>query len=223
MGEGIRLILMGPPGCGKGTQGKRLEARYAMPQLSSGDMLRAAIRDGTPVGLSARNIMDRGELVPDEVIIGIMRERLAAADCAKGYILDGFPRTVEQARALERLLGETGGQLTAAVNLDVSDEEVVRRLSGRRQCTKCGVGYHLTFHPPRRENVCDACGGALYQRDDDNEKTIRERLTVYNRQTAPLLGFYEGQGLLRNVPGTGSIDDIFDRICSLIDQAVPPA
>lgn len=223
MGNQIRLILIGPPGCGKGTQGKRLEARYATPQLSSGDMLRAAIRDGTPVGSTAKGFMDRGALVPDEVIIGIMRERLAAADCAQGYILDGFPRTIEQARALDRLFAETGQRLTAAINLDVADDEVVRRLSGRRQCRKCGTGFHVLFRTPAREGICDACGGLLEQRDDDNEKTIRERLAVYNRQTAPLLGFYEGQGLLRNVPGTGSIDEIFDRICSLIDQAAPPA
>lgn len=209
---------MGPPGCGKGTQGKKLEAIYHIPQLSTGDMLRAAIRDATPVGAKARKFMDRGELVPDDVIIGVMRERLAAPDCANGYILDGFPRTIEQAKALDGFLAENGLKLAAAINLDVSDDDVVARLSGRRQCKKCGTGFHVEFNRPKSGDRCDACGGELYQRDDDNEQTIRERLRVYNTQTRPLLDHYKKQGLLHNVSGAGSIDDIFGRICSLIDK-----
>ena len=218
-GRGIRMILMGPPGCGKGTQGKKLEARYGIPQLSTGDMLRAAVRDKTSVGMKAKEFMDGGKLVPDEVIIGIMRERLAASDCSGGYILDGFPRTVEQARALDAMLAETGQKLTAAVNLEVDDEEVVKRLAGRRQCRKCGTGFHVEFNRPSAEGVCDACGGELYQRDDDNEKTIRERLGVYNRQTAPLLDYYGKKGLLLSTKGSGTIGEIFERTCSLIDKA----
>lgn len=214
----LRLILMGPPGCGKGTQGKKLEAVYHIPELSTGDMLRAAIRDGTPVGIKAKAFMDKGGLVPDEVIIDVMRERLAAKDCENGYILDGFPRTVEQAKALDKFLAEKGLKLSAAVNLDVPDEEVVARLSGRRQCKKCGTGFHIIFNKPERDDRCDACGGELYQRDDDNEQTIRERLKVYNKETRPLLEHYKKQGLLLSVAGQGSIDDIFGRIRSLIDK-----
>ncbi len=216
--KAIRVVLMGPPGCGKGTQGKMLEAHYSVPQLSTGDMLRAALRNETPVGLKAKQYMDRGELVPDEVIIGIMRERLASQDCKKGYLLDGFPRTVAQAEALDKLLEQSGTKLMAAVNLDVPDEEVVKRLSGRRQCRVCGTGFHVVFKKPVREGRCDACGGELYQRDDDNETTVRSRLSVYNKQTAPLLDYYASRGLLLRVPGTGDIDNIFKQICSLIDD-----
>ncbi len=218
MASGVRIVLMGPPGCGKGTQGKMLESRYGIPQLSTGDMLRAAVAAKSPVGLAAKAFMDRGALVSDEVIIGIMRDRLAASDCAKGYILDGFPRTVAQAEALDAMLTETKQGLMGTINLDVADEEVVRRLSGRRQCRKCGTGFHVEFKKPGREGVCDACGGELYQRDDDNEATIRSRLAVYNSQTAPLISFYEKKGLLMQVPGTGGIEEIFGRICSLIDR-----
>lgn len=214
----LRLVLMGPPGCGKGTQGKKLEAIYKIPQLSTGDMLRAAIRNETPVGLQARIFMDKGELVPDEVIIGIMRERLSESDCSNGYILDGFPRTLEQGRALTILLNESSAKLSMAINLDIADDEVVRRLSGRRQCKKCGTGYHVIFNKSKNESVCDVCGGELYQRDDDNETTIRERLKVYNKLTAPLLAYYKEQGLLRQVPGVGSIDKILTEIRSLIER-----
>lgn len=217
MSKILRLILLGPPGCGKGTQGKRLEALYHIPQLSTGDMLRAAVRDETPVGKIAKGYLDKGALVPDDVMVEIMKVRLQATDCANGYILDGFPRTVEQAKALDRMFAEGNLSLTAAINLDVSDDDVVARLSGRRQCKKCGTGFHVKFNVPRRENVCDTCGGELYQRDDDNEATIRKRLEVYNRQTSPLLDYYEKKGLLRRVDGRGSIDDIFERIRSLID------
>ncbi|MBN1282391.1 MAG: adenylate kinase [Proteobacteria bacterium] len=214
----MRIILMGPPGCGKGTQGKMLEERYSIPQLSTGDMLRAAVGEGTEVGRKARSYMESGALVPDEVIIGIMRERLAKPDCERGYILDGFPRTVAQAEALERMLSEMKQGLLAAINLDVPDDEVVARIAGRRQCEKCGTGYHVLFKKPARDGVCDACGGRLYQRADDNEETVRARLANYKRQTEPLLGHYEGKGLLANVKGVGGIDEIYGNICSLIDK-----
>ena len=218
MTSGVRIVLMGPPGCGKGTQGKMLESRYGIPQLSTGDMLRAAVAAKSPVGLAAKAFMDRGALVSDEVIIGIMRDRLSNDDCAKGYILDGFPRTLAQAEALDAMLLETKQGLMGAINLDVADDEVVRRLSGRRQCRQCGTGFHVEFKKPSREGSCDACGGELYQRDDDNEATIRSRLAVYNSQTSPLISFYEKKGLLMQVPGTGGIEEIFGRICSLIDK-----
>ncbi|MFA4874948.1 MAG: adenylate kinase [bacterium] len=218
MVDAIRIVLMGPPGCGKGTQGKMLEAHYSIPQLSTGDMLRAAVRDSTPVGLKAKEYMDRGELVPDEVIIGVMRERLGSSDCRGGYILDGFPRTVAQAEALDNLLAQSKTSLMASINLDVPDEDVVKRLSGRRQCRACGTGFHVVFKKPSREGFCDACGGELYQRDDDNEVTVRSRLAVYNKQTAPLLNYYEGKELLIRVPGTGDIDKIFAKVCSLIEE-----
>lgn len=218
MGSKIKIILMGPPGCGKGTQAKRLVAKYRIPQLSSGDMLRAAVRNRTSIGLLAKQYMDRGNLVPDEVTIRLMRERMAGPDCSRGYILDGFPRTMAQAEALDGLFTETGENLLAVINLTVPDEEVVARLAGRRQCKVCGTGYHVIFNKPQSEGVCGSCGGELYQRDDDNEVTVRERLKVYNNQTSPLLVYYERKGLLRNVVGTGDIDDIFKRLCSLIER-----
>jgi len=216
--EAIRLILMGPPGCGKGTQGKMLESHYGIPQLSTGDMLRQAVSDKTEVGLTAKGFMDKGNLVPDEVLIGIMRDRLSTADCDKGYILDGYPRTIGQGEALDELFSETGHSLLSVVNMEVPDDEVVARISGRRQCKKCGTGYHIKFKRPKVDGVCDECEGELYQRDDDNEQTVRSRLAVYNEKTAPLLGYYEKQGLLVNVAGVGSIDEIYSGICSLIDE-----
>ncbi|MBT3181631.1 MAG: adenylate kinase [Deltaproteobacteria bacterium] len=216
----MRIILMGPPGCGKGTQGKQLEVKYNIPQLSTGDMLRQAVRDCTEVGLQAKECMDKGNLVPDEVLIGIMRERLAASDCDHGYILDGYPRTIGQAEALDRLFSENGQNLLAVINMDVPDNDVVARISGRRQCKKCGAGFHVEFNKAKQDGICDACGGELYQRDDDNEMTVRSRLKIYKEKTAPLLGYYEKQGLLANTPGTGSIDEIFSRVCSLIDERI---
>jgi adenylate kinase len=220
MSKAIRIILMGPPGCGKGTQGKQLEVKYNIPQLSTGDMLRQAVRDCTEVGLQAKECMDKGNLVPDEVLIGIMRERLAASDCDHGYILDGYPRTIGQAEALDRLFSENGQNLLAVINMDVPDNDVVARISGRRQCKKCGAGFHVEFNKAKQDGICDACGGELYQRDDDNEMTVRSRLKIYKEKTAPLLGYYEKQGLLANTPGTGSIDEIFSRVCSLIDERI---
>lgn len=216
--NGVRIILMGPPGCGKGTQGKKLEAKYKIPQLSTGDILRQAIRDRTSIGLEAKVYMDEGDLVPDGVLLGIMRERLSSSDCAGGYILDGFPRTAGQAEGLDELFRENGHTLMAVVNFDVPDGDVVARLSGRRQCRVCGAGYHNVFNKPRKDGICDACGGELYQRDDDNETTVCSRLKVYKEKTAPLLDYYGKQNLLCNICGIGSIDDIFKRVCSLIDE-----
>lgn len=214
------VILMGPPGCGKGTQGKRLEEHLGVPQLATGDMLREAVKNATPVGLKARSYMDKGQLVPDDVIVGVMRERMGKADCSNGFILDGFPRTVGQAEALDVLLKDVGRKINAVVNLDVADEEVVKRLSGRRSCLSCGATYHVTFSTPKKDGKCDKCNSDLVQRSDDREDTIRQRLSVYRAQTAPLIDYYGKKGVLKNVEGTGSIDSIFDKVRSLIDKEI---
>ncbi len=212
----LRLILLGPPGCGKGTQGKKLESFFEIPQLSTGDMLRAAANRGTEIGLKAKRLMDGGNLVPDDMIVGVMKERMSQPDCTRGFILDGFPRTLVQADALDRIFAENGQKLDAVVSFNLSDEEVVTRLSGRRQCKACGSGYHVLFKKPAAEGRCDLCGGELYVRDDDHEATIRGRLKVYHQQTAPLIDYYKQRGLLRSVSGRGEIDDVFEQIRSLI-------
>jgi adenylate kinase len=212
----VRVILLGPPGAGKGTQAQRLTQKLGIPQVSTGDILRAAVAAGTGLGREAKAVMDQGALVPDSVVIGIIRERLAAPDCARGYILDGFPRTAAQAEALGEMLQALGTPLTAVLSLTVDPEELVRRLGGRRTCGSCGAAYHLETAPPRRAGLCDRCGGGLLQRDDDREETIRKRLAVYREQTAPLVAYYRGRGLLKEVDGRGDIDAIFTRICRLL-------
>ena len=208
----MRIILLGPPGAGKGTQAKLLIERLGIPQISTGDMLRAAVKAGTPLGEEAKAYMDRGGLVPDAVIIGLVRERLQVPDCSRGYILDGFPRTAAQAEALETTLKDLLLSLDHALCLEVPSEDLVSRIAGRRTCRNCGAMYHLRFSPSKRKGVCDACGGETYQRDDDREETVRQRLLVYEEQTAPLIRFYDGRGLLRRIPGTGEIAEIFARM-----------
>jgi adenylate kinase len=207
----MRIVLLGGPGSGKGTQAKMLIDKLKVPQISTGDIFRAALKEGTPMGLKAKTYMDKGELVPDEVVIGVVEERLTKPDLDKGYMLDGFPRTLPQAEALDKILKTQGKGIDHAVLVDVPDDELVKRLSGRRTCknSECGSMFHVMFNPPKKEGICDKCGGELYQRDDDKEATIRERLTVYNSQTAPLVGYYEGKGLLRRVKGVGPINEIF--------------
>ena len=213
----MRLILLGPPGAGKGTQAKRLIERYGIPQISTGDILRAAVREGTELGKTAKQYMDAGKLVPDEVVIGIIEERLKEPDCAKGYILDGFPRTVAQADALTEVLARMGQSIDHVVSIEVPDEELVERLTGRRTCRNCGAMYHVKFSPPKKPGVCDKCGGELFQRDDDKEETIRARLKVYQDQTAPLIAYYEKAGLLRRVSGVGTVDEIYERILGVLE------
>ncbi len=208
----MRLILLGPPGAGKGTQAKLLVERLRVPQISTGDMLRAAVKAGTSLGQEAKQFMDRGALVPDGVIIGLVRERLQQADCARGYILDGFPRTVAQAEALGSMLAELGAGLDHVLSLEVPTEDLVQRIAGRRTCRNCGAMYHIRFSPSATDGRCDACNGETYQRDDDREDTVRRRLTVYTDQTAPLIRFYDAEGRLRRVPGTGEIAEIFQRV-----------
>jgi adenylate kinase len=215
----MKLILLGPPGAGKGTQAKMLTERFGIPQISTGDILRAAVKEGTPMGLQAKACMDAGALVPDEVVVGIVRERLQQADCAAGFILDGFPRTVPQAEALSATLDELGKELDAVLSLEVDVEALVERLTGRRTCKECGRGYHVKFDLPRQAGICDACGGTLFQRDDDQEATIRKRLEVYQAQTAPLAGFYQEHGLLTRVDGMQEIDSVQRQLLAALPAA----
>lgn len=210
------FILLGPPGAGKGTQAKLMIDKWDIPQVSTGDILRAAVREGTPLGVEAQGFMDRGELVPDRVVIGIIAERLKEEDAAAGFILDGFPRTIPQAEALQEILKDLGRDIDHVISIDVDDEELVTRLTGRRMCKGCGESFHVVFNPPAREGACDRCDGELYQRDDDKEATIRQRLAVYSEQTQPLIAYYEKQGKVRRIDGTGSIEDIFNRILKAV-------
>ncbi len=204
----MRLAFLGPPGAGKGTQARELAREWGVPHLATGDMLREAVAARTALGLEAKRYMDQGTLVPDEVIIGLMRERLAKPDAATGFILDGFPRTIAQAEALARLLKDAGQGLDAVIYFDVSEEELLRRLTGRRVCRRCQATYHVVSAPPKTPGVCDRCGGELYQREDDTEKVVRNRLEVYARQTAPLLDYYRQRSLLTTVAAEGPIDAI---------------
>lgn len=214
----MNLILLGGPGAGKGTQAKKLIDKYQIPQISTGDILRAAVKEGTEMGKKAKEYMDAGKLVPDEVVIGIIKDRLAQPDCKKGFILDGFPRTVPQAEALDKVLADLGSKIDHVISIDVDEEELVTRLTGRRTCKNpdCGQMYHIKFNPPKKEGVCDKCGSELYQRDDDNEATVRSRLATYNQATKPLIDYYQAKGLLRPIKGVGSIDDIFNQICRIL-------
>ncbi len=204
----MRLAFLGPPGAGKGTQARELAREWGVPHLATGDMLREALQAGTPLGLEAKRYMEQGALVPDEVIIGLMRERLARPDAVTGFIVDGFPRTIAQAEALAGLLKDAGCTLDAVIFFDVSEQELLRRLTGRRVCRRCQSTYHVVSAPPKAPNVCDKCGGELYQREDDSETTVRNRLDVYTRQTAPLLDYYRQRSLLTAVTAEGSIEAI---------------
>jgi adenylate kinase len=212
----MRIILLGPPGCGKGTQAGRISERYRIPQISTGDLFRQAIKERNPLGQEVRKYLDQGKLVPDKVVVKMMEDRLSENDCKGGFILDGFPRTVAQARALDRMLKKKKLSLDAVLSIEVPDKEVVKRLSGRRTCQKCGAMYHVIFNPPVNEGICDKCQGELYQRDDDHEDTIQTRVQVYHEETAPLIKYYQDKGVLQKVEGVGSIDDIFGRIGQIL-------
>ena len=209
----MNIILLGPPGAGKGTQAKLIEDRHGMKQLSTGEMLRAAAAAGTETGLRAKAIIDRGELVSDDIVVGIIADRLEAPDLKKGFILDGFPRNTAQAKALDQMLGSKGLKLDAVIEMAVDDEALVDRITGRYTCAKCGKGYHDRFEKPRKEGICDVCGGTEFtRRADDNEATVRDRLSVYNKQTAPLVAYYGERGTLKTVDGMAPIGEVSRQI-----------
>ncbi len=209
---------MGLPGAGKGTQAEKIVEKYSIPHISTGDMFRAAMKEGTELGLKAKSFMDQGALVPDEVTIGIVRERLSKDDCQKGFLLDGFPRTVAQAEALENMLTGLNKKIDYCLNIDVDQSILMERLTGRRICKDCGATYHLVFNPPAKDDTCDRCGGELYQRADDNEETVHNRLEVNIQQSEPLLHFYETKGYLKNINGQQDINDVFNDIDSLLRE-----
>lgn len=213
------ILLMGPPGAGKGTQAERLIREYGIPQISTGDMFRAAVKSGTPLGKEAKSYMDKGALVPDSVTVGIVKERLAQEDCKDGWILDGFPRTTAQAASLDSILHEMGISLTAVLGINANREDLVKRVSGRLVCRKCSASFHRDFRPPKQQGVCDNCGGELYQRADDNEKTIRSRLAVYDEQTKPLIDYYKMSGCYVDIDGDQFMDAVFSDIKGSLAKA----
>jgi len=214
----MNIIFLGPPGAGKGTQAKILVEKYAIPQISTGDMLRDHVAKGTELGVKAKEYMEKGQLVPDEIILGMVKERLSQQDAQKGFILDGFPRTVAQAEALDKILEEMDKKIEYVLALIVPDEELVSRLTGRRTCKNCGMMYHIKFKPPKVEGKCDSCGGELYQRPDDNEETVRNRLKVYHKQTSPLIEYYRKKGVLFEVDGSKGIDEITQQLISILEK-----
>jgi len=211
----MNIILFGPPGAGKGTQAKKLVDFYGIPQISTGDILRANVREGTELGLAAKAYMDKGELVPDQVLIGIIKNRLKEADCEKGFILDGYPRTVPQADALEAILEEIEKPIDIVLNLEVPDEVLVGRISGRLMC-KCGASYHVISNPPKKDNICDSCGGEVFQRADDTAEAVQNRLDVYKKQTQPLINYYKEKGILITLDGTKDIDVVFEDLKAIL-------
>ena len=213
----MKIIMLGAPGAGKGTQSERIGAKYGLPQISTGDIFRANLSAGTELGLKAKTYMDAGELVPDELTCDLVVDRISKEDCANGYILDGFPRTLAQADLLTKVLAQSGDKVDFAVNVDVPDENIIARMSGRRVCGKCGKPYHIVNMPPKTEGICDACGSELIQREDDQAETVKNRLSVYHEQTQPLIDYYEKQGCLVTVDGTKDIDVVFADIIAALE------
>jgi len=214
----MRLVLLGAPGAGKGTQAKKLIEKYGIPQISTGDILRKAVADGTPLGKEAKSYMDKGGLVPDSVVIGLVKERLGKDDCKDGFILDGFPRNTAQAQTLDGVLAMMNTPITVALSVDVDKDDLMKRLTGRRTCKKCQQMYNVYFSPSKKDGICDKCGGELFQRDDDKEETIKNRLDVYEKSTAPLIDHYGKKGILKSVKGVGSIDEIFKKVCEILEK-----
>ena len=211
----MKIIMLGAPGAGKGTQAKRIAEKYGIPHISTGDIFRANIKEGTELGMKAKEFMDQGLLVPDEVTIGMLLDRIKKEDCVNGYVLDGFPRTIPQAESLTKALEEKGQKMDYAIDVDVPDENIVSRMSGRRACITCGATYHVQFAPPKAEGICDKCGAELVLRDDDKPETVQKRLAVYHEQTQPLIDYYRRAGVLVSVDGTQSMDQVFESIVKI--------
>ncbi|PNZ53324.1 adenylate kinase [Staphylococcus arlettae] len=214
----MNIILMGLPGAGKGTQASEIVKKFPIPQISTGDMFRKAIKDETDLGKEAKSYMDRGELVPDEVTVGIVKERISEDDAKKGFLLDGFPRTIEQAEALNDIMQELGRSIDAVINIEVPEEELMNRLTGRRICETCGTTYHLVFNPPKVDGVCDLDGGKLYQREDDNPETVANRLSVNVKQSKPILSYYQDKGVLENIDGSKDIKEVTSDVINILDD-----
>ena len=212
----MKIIMLGAPGAGKGTQAKRIAAKYGIPHVSTGDIFRATIKGGTELGKKAKEYMDQGKLVPDEITIGMLLDRIHEEDCKDGYVLDGFPRTIPQAESLTKALEEMGESIDYAINVDVPDSAIVSRMGGRRACVNCGATYHVEFNPPKKEGVCDVCGEKLILRDDDKPETVQNRLTVYHEQTQPLIDYYKKAGVLAEVDGTQDMDKVFEDITAVL-------
>ncbi|MCD7836678.1 MAG: adenylate kinase [Lachnospiraceae bacterium] len=213
----MKIVMLGAPGAGKGTQAKMIAEKYSIPHVSTGDIFRANIKNGTELGREAKQYMDKGQLVPDELTVKLLLDRVAQPDCAEGYVLDGFPRTIPQAEVLDRELAKLGDAIDYAINVDVPDENIVKRMSGRRACLSCGATYHIEHIPPRKEGVCDSCGQPLVLRDDDKPETVLNRLKVYHDQTQPLIDFYTEKGVLKTVDGTVDMKDVFSAIAAILD------
>ena len=214
----MNIILMGLPGAGKGTQASEIVKKFPIPHISTGDMFRKAIKDETDLGKEAKSYMDRGELVPDEVTVGIVKERISEDDAKKGFLLDGFPRTIEQAEALNNIMSELDREIDAVINIEVPEEELMNRLTGRRICEKCGTTYHLVFNPPKVDGICDIDGGKLYQREDDNPETVSNRLSVNVKQSKPILEYYDEKGILKNIDGSKDIDEVTNDVIDILDH-----
>jgi len=214
----MKIIMLGAPGAGKGTQAKKIAAKYGIPHISTGDIFRANIKNGTELGNKAKTYMDQGLLVPDELVVDLVVDRVKQEDCAKGYVLDGFPRTIPQAEALDKALASIGEKMDYAIDVDVPDENIVHRMSGRRACVGCGATYHLEYAPTKTEGICDACGKELILRDDDKPETVKKRLGVYHEQTQPLIDYYTNAGILKTVDGTVDINDVFQTIVNILGE-----
>ena len=212
----MKIIMLGAPGAGKGTQAKKIAEKYQIPHISTGDIFRSNIKEGTELGMKAKAYMDQGGLVPDELTIGMLMDRIQKDDCKNGYVLDGFPRTIPQAESLTNALNERNQKIDYAVNVDVPDENIVNRMSGRRACLSCGATYHIVYKPSKVEGICDVCGDKLVLRDDDKPETVKNRLSVYHEQTQPLIEYYSGKGVLKEVDGTQPMDDVFAAIVKIL-------
>ena len=212
----MKIVMLGAPGAGKGTQAKMIAENYQIPHISTGDMFRLNIKNGTELGMEAKKYMDQGLLVPDELTVRIFLDRVAKDDCKNGYVLDGFPRTIPQAEVLEEALDKLGDKIDYAIDVEVPDENIIRRMGGRRACTSCGATYHIEHVPPKKEGICDTCGQELVLRDDDKPETVQKRLTVYHDQTQPLIEYYKGQGVLHSVDGTQAMEAVFESITGIL-------